>query len=61
MEFSANHWVIYLGAGIIVLFAIAQSIFFLVRAMKRARAIGIKEETLKKPSQARQYSLLRRL
>ena len=48
MEFSVNHPFIYLVSGIVVLFVIAQSVFFLVKALKRARQLGIAEATLRK-------------
>ncbi len=48
MEFSPNSWILYLIAGIIILFVLAQSVFFLVRAVKRAKELGIEGEKVKK-------------
>ena len=48
MEFSVNHPFIYLVSGIVVLFVIAQSVFFLVKAMKRAGQLGIAGVTIRK-------------
>ena len=48
MEFSVNHPFIYLVSGIVVLFVIAQSVFFLVKAMKRAAQLGIAGATIRK-------------
>ncbi len=48
MQFSVNHWVLYVCAIGIIIFVIAQSIFFLVRALKRAKAIGMDEQKIKK-------------
>ena len=48
MEFSVNHPFIYLVSGIVVLFVIAQSVFFLVKAMKRAGQLGIAGSTIRK-------------
>ena len=48
MEFSVNHWVLYLCAVVIITFVLAQSVFFLVRALKRAKAIGMDSAKLKK-------------
>ena len=48
MEFSVNHPFIYLVSGIVVLFVIAQSVFFLVKAMKRAGQLGIAGATIRK-------------
>ena len=48
MEFSVNHPFIYLVSGIVVLFVIAQSVFFLVKAIKRAGQLGIAGATIHK-------------
>lgn len=39
--------VIYLIAGIVVLFVLCQSIFFLVKALKRGKQLGISKSTLR--------------
>ena len=48
MEFSVNHPSIYILVGIVIAAVLAQSVFFLVRALKRAKQLGIKKDTLKK-------------
>lgn len=48
MEFSPNSPVLYLLAGLIILFVLAQSVFFLVRAMRRAKAINFSPGVVKK-------------
>lgn len=48
MEFSVNHPILFVLVGVIILAVLLQSVFFLVRAYKRAKAIGMKREVLKK-------------
>ena len=48
MEFSVNHPLIFVIVGIIVAFVLGQSVFFLVRALKRAKELGIAKETVTK-------------
>lgn len=48
MEFSVNHPFLYLVAGIVVAFVIAQSGFFLVKAIRQARKLNIKGATIRK-------------
>ena len=48
MEFNVNHPIIFIVVGIIVAFVLGQSIFFLVRALKRAKELGIAGSTVKK-------------
>ena len=47
MNFSVNSTFLYLIAGAVVIFVLAQSVFFLVRAWRRGREIGISLGTLK--------------
>ena len=47
MNFSVNSTFLYLVAGAVILFVLAQSIFFLVRAWRRGKEIGISVGTLK--------------
>lgn len=47
-EFSVNSGFLYGVTAVIVVFVIAQSLFFLVRAVKRARAIGVTAATIQK-------------
>lgn len=48
MEFYVNHPLLYVLAGIIVLVVLAQSVFFLVKALRRAKAIGMERTKLVK-------------
>ena len=48
MEFSTNSAFLYLVAVLVILFVLAQSVFFLVRAYRRALELGISREKLKK-------------
>ena len=47
MDFSVNSPILFLLVGIIIAAVLSQSVYFLVRAVKRAKEIGIKKETLK--------------
>jgi len=46
MEFSINSPIIFLIVGIIILFVVAQSVFFLIQAYRRGLAIGMEKATL---------------
>ncbi len=48
MEFSSNHWLIFLLAGIIIAFVLGQSVFFLVKALRQAKKIGMDKKVIKK-------------
>lgn len=48
MEFNVNHPILFLIVGIIILFVLAQSVFFLVKALKRAKEIGMDQKKLKR-------------
>ena len=48
MEFNVNHPIIFIIVGIIVAFVLGQSVFFLVRALRRAKELGIATATVKK-------------
>ena len=48
MKFSVNHPVLYVIVGSIIALVLAQSVFFLVKAMKRAKELGISKDTVKK-------------
>lgn len=48
MQFDVNSPVLYLLAGVIVLIVLAQSAYFLVKAWKRGREIGMESEKLKR-------------
>lgn len=48
MEFHVNHPLLFLLSGVLVAAVLAQSIWFLVRALRRAKAIGMERDKLKK-------------
>lgn len=48
MNFSVNSTFLYILAGCVIVFVLAQSTFFLVRAWKRGKELGIKVTVLKK-------------
>ena len=48
MQFNVNSPILYVIVGSIIALVLAQSIFFLVRAIKRARELGISKSTVKK-------------
>ena len=48
MEFSTNSLFLYILAIVVILFVLAQSAFFLVRAYRRGRELGIDTAKLKK-------------
>ena len=48
MEFNVNSPILYIIVGAIISLVLAQSVFFLVRALKRAKQLGIASSTLKK-------------
>ena len=48
MEFSVNHPILFVFAGVIILAVLAQSFFFLFRAIKRAQELGMEKAKIKK-------------
>ena len=48
MAFSVNHHIICIMVGAIIALVLAQSVFFLVRAVKRAKELGIAKSTVTK-------------
>ena len=48
MGFNVNDPILYVIVGAIIALVLAQSVFFLVRAMKRAKELGITKSTVKK-------------
>ena len=48
MEFQVNHPILYVMVGAIIALVMAQSVFFLVKAVKRAGELGIDKATVKK-------------
>ena len=48
MDFNVNSPILYVLVGAIIALVMAQSVFFLVRAIKRARELGIGKDTVRK-------------
>ena len=48
MNFSVNNPILYVIVGAIVALVLAQSVFFLVRAVRRAKELGIAKQTVQK-------------
>ena len=48
MEFSPNSPILFVLVGAIIALVLGQSVYFLVKALRRAKALGINTETLKK-------------
>lgn len=48
MEFSVNSPILFVIVGAIIALVLAQSVFFLVKAVKRAKQLGIADSTIKK-------------
>ncbi len=48
MEFRVNHPVLFILAGVIIVAVLAQSVFFLVKALRRSRQLGMNQEKIKK-------------
>ena len=48
MEFNVNHPILFLIVGIIIFFVLAQSVFFLIKALKRAKEIGMDTKKLRR-------------
>ena len=51
MEFSVNHPILFLLAGLLVAVVLGQSVYFLVKALRRSREIGMDQEKIKKTIQ----------
>ena len=48
MEFSVNHPLLYYMAGVLIAVVLAQSVYFLVKAMRRSRELGMDQTKIKK-------------
>ena len=48
MQFNVNHPVLFLLAGILVAVVLAQSVYFLVKALRRSKQIGMDQNKIKK-------------
>jgi uncharacterized membrane-anchored protein len=51
MQFSVNHPVLYILTGLIVAVVLGQSVYFLLKALKRSRAIGMDQKKIRKTIQ----------
>ncbi len=47
MEFSVNHPILFVLVGIIIAAVPGQSVYFLVKALRRAKQLGISSATVK--------------
>lgn len=47
MEFSINDPMLYIFAAVVILFVLAQSVFFLIKAWKRGKELGIDKKKLR--------------
>lgn len=48
MAFSVNSPFLYVVTAVVILFVVAQSVFFLVRAVRRARELGVSGATIRR-------------
>ena len=48
MEFHVNHPILYLLAGILVAVVLAQSVYFLIKALRRSKELGMDQAKIKK-------------
>ena len=48
MEFRVNHPILFVMAGFLVAVVLAQSVYFLMKALKRSKEIGMDQEKIKK-------------
>ena len=48
MEFSINHPILFLMAGILVAVVLGQSVYFLLKALKRSKELGMDQTRIKK-------------
>ncbi len=48
MEFSVNHPILFILAGLLVAVVLAQSVYFLVKALRRSKQIGMDQTKIKK-------------
>ena len=59
MQFSVNHPIIFVIVGIVIAIVLAQSVFFLVKAVRRAKELGVESSTVKKTISSASPLLLR--
>ena len=51
MEFHVNHPILFIMTGILVAVVLAQSVYFLVKALRRSKEIGMDQQKIKKTIQ----------
>jgi len=51
MEFSVNHPILFLLAGLLIAVVLGQSVYFLVKALRRSKEIGMDQAKIKKTMQ----------
>ena len=51
MEFSVNHPILFLLAGILIAAVLAQSVYFLVKALRRSKELGMDQKKIRKTIQ----------
>ena len=51
MEFSVNHPLLFVMAGILIAVVLSQSVYFLLKALKRSRELGMDQKKIKKTIQ----------
>ena len=48
MAFSTNHPILFVLAGILVVVVLGQSVYFLIKALKRSKEIGMDQVKIRK-------------
>lgn len=48
LEFSVNHPILFVLAGIVIAFVLAQSVFFLLKAIRRSKQLGMDQSKIRK-------------
>ena len=48
MEFSTNHPILFLLAGVLIAVVLAQSVYFLLKAIKRSKELGMDQTKIRK-------------
>ena len=48
MEFSINHPLLFVLVGILVAVVLGQSVFFLIKALRRSKALGMDQAKIRK-------------
>lgn len=48
LSFSENHWLLFLIAGILVAVVLGQSVYFLVKALRRSKQLGMDQKKIRK-------------